>query len=397
MKTRTKVVTGIITIMLSCVLLFTTIMISNNTNNFNQVSANSRTIELSQSALDVQSVFDEFEDATLTREGSTVYFEGFKSLDSSAISEIDYISEVDIEELENCITKYNFSYNSETNIVTIAATIQLQDGTIEVEELRGVGFINENNEIDAVMNIEGESVLLSEMRDAGLIENCGWFSKLISSVVKAVVIVAVAAVVVTAAVAVSVATAGAASAALVAVGVGLSSTAITATSATVGLAAGLLFTSTIGKAAIQAGTAYAQSIGDDIEYVVDKATEKIKAFWVKGAEYIAKIVTTQIIKELPKNLYYLAAVNKDDSVSISVDPINYTLAVWATRFNQPIYTYYRSNAYNVASDAGDGLFPIYDPAHTLDENGNKKHGIFFDHFHTYKHMGHCFFDTPIIQ
>ena len=65
------------------------------------------------------------------------------------------------------------------------------------------------------MNIDGEGVLLSEMRDAGMIENCGWFSNLIKSVVK----IAVAAVVVAATAAVVVATAGAAAPALVAVGV----------------------------------------------------------------------------------------------------------------------------------------------------------------------------------
>ncbi|MDE5667785.1 MAG: serine protease [Clostridia bacterium] len=47
----------------------------NNANN-SQVSANSRTIELSQSAVDAQSVLNEFDDATLTQDGSTVYFEG---------------------------------------------------------------------------------------------------------------------------------------------------------------------------------------------------------------------------------------------------------------------------------------------------------------------------------
>ena len=70
--------------------------------NDSPVTANARTVELSSSAIDVQSVFDEFEDATLSQDGNTIYFEGFKSLDGSALSEIDYISDVEIEELEAC-------------------------------------------------------------------------------------------------------------------------------------------------------------------------------------------------------------------------------------------------------------------------------------------------------
>ena len=33
------------------------------------------------------------------------------------------------------------------------------------------------------MNIDGEGILLSEMRDAGMIQNCGWFSRLIKAII----------------------------------------------------------------------------------------------------------------------------------------------------------------------------------------------------------------------
>ena len=246
MKTRTKLLTGIIAILLSCVLLFTYVIFCNNTNN-GQVSANSRTIELSQSAVDAQSVLNEFDDATLTREGSTVYFEGYKPIDKNVLTEIDYISETDFEELENCTTKYNFSYNSETNIVTIAATATLADGTVEVDEITGVGFINDKDEIDAVMNIDGEGILLSEMRDAGMIQNCGWFASLIKKVAIAVAVVAT----VVAVAAVVVATAGAAAPALVATGVGIA----TAVSAGTAAAAATIATYAAITAAISAGVA----------------------------------------------------------------------------------------------------------------------------------------------
>ena len=228
MNTKTKVTMSIIAIVLSSVLLITFALLGNNTSTDNAIAANSRTIELSSSAIDVQSVFDEFENPTLTRDGDTIYFEGFKSLDGSALSEIDYISDSEIEELEACSVKYNFSYNSETNVVTLAAMAELPNGNIQVDEITGSGFLNENNEIDAVMNIDGEAILLSEMRDAGLIQNCGWFASLIKKVAVAVAVVAVAAV----AVAAIVVTAGTAAPALVAAGIGVSTTVVASTVAT---------------------------------------------------------------------------------------------------------------------------------------------------------------------
>ena len=77
-----------------------------------------------------------------------------------------------------------------------------------------MAFINDRNQIDAVLNIDGDSVLLSELQDAGLIENCGWFKKLWKKVVVAVV----ATVVVAAAVTAIVATAGAGLGACIAAG-----------------------------------------------------------------------------------------------------------------------------------------------------------------------------------
>ncbi len=276
-------------------LLFTCVVLSNNTNN-SQVSANSRTIELSQSAVDAQSVLNEFDDATLTREGSTVYFEGYKPIDKNVLTEIDYISETDFEELENCTTKYNFSYNSETNIVTIAATATLADGTVEVDEITGVGFINDKDEIDAVMNIDGEGILLSEMRDAGMIQNCGWFSRLIKAIVVAVVVVAVVAVVA----ATVVVTAGAAAPALVTAGIGVAgSTAVTAGSAAIGVAAGAIVATTVGQAAVQAGVQAGEALGDAAENVAYSA-------WTKVKEIASAIAAALAVPSITNKCYYIA-------------------------------------------------------------------------------------------
>ena len=80
--------------------------------------------------------------------------------------------------------------------MTISAELQNETNEIIVDEIYGMGFINADGNIDAVMNVEGESVLLSDMQNAGMIENCGWLSRLIKAAAVATVTSAVTAVVV---------------------------------------------------------------------------------------------------------------------------------------------------------------------------------------------------------
>ena len=154
-----------------------------------------RTIDATPNEIDYQSIFDEFEDAKLETEGTLTKFEGVKQISFDDFSQLDNLSESDIEECEKICVKYKFSYDSENNMVTLSAETKSGDEVIEVEEIQGLAFLNENGEIDALLEVDGEYILLSEMREAGLIQNCGWFSRLFKKIVIAVVaVVAVAAV-----------------------------------------------------------------------------------------------------------------------------------------------------------------------------------------------------------
>ena len=141
-----------------------------------------RTVNLSNGQLDCQSAFENFDSYELKTVGTTTTFTGYQTLDVSSLQEIDNLSETDIENISNCQVFYEFSYDVESNIVTIYAYMSNELGELEMDKISGVGFINENDEIDAVMNIDGEGILLSEMRNAGMIQNCGWLSKLIKKV-----------------------------------------------------------------------------------------------------------------------------------------------------------------------------------------------------------------------
>lgn len=352
------------------------------------------TIEISRQEIDYQSLLDEFDDGKLEQQGSLTTFEGYKSLNLADLEGIDLTSDSTLSENSEVNVKYNFSYDKETNIVTLSAELKDEFGEIQIDTLTGAAFINDYGEIDAVMNVDGEGILLSEMKDAGMIANCGWFSRLIKKIVKVVVVAVTIAVVAVATAAVVVATAGAAAPALVAAGVGVTTSATLGMTA--GVAAGTLFAATVGMSALKAGTAFAEKLGDGAERIIDNVSGKILSIIVKDVEYVTVVMTSTLIYELEKNSYHLTAVSNDGVVYISLTPIDRTLATWATRLNIPIYTYYSENAYQVAKDAGDGLLPYLDKAHIY-KNGKLQTGIFFDHWHTHNHVGHCFFGVPVIN
>ena len=381
----------IITIALALIMLVTPGMVE--VNGAGQV-LRTTTVEVERQTVDYQSILDEFEDGELETKGTLTTFTGYKTINVDEIGGYDYVNETNIDDLSGCRVYYKFSYDKETNIVTISAELEDEFGEIYIDTITGAAFINEYGEIDAVMNVDGEGILLSEMRNAELIANCGWFRNLIKRVAKVVVVAATVAVVVAATAAVVVATAGAAAPALVAAGVGITTS--TAVGAAAGVAAGGLFMATVGMSAIQAGTAVSEEIAEGAAQVVDKVSGKILSIVIEGTEYATKAVTSALIYELEKNSYHLAALSKDGVVYISITPIDRGLATWATRSDIPVYTYYSANAYQVAKDAGDGMSPVYEPAHRY-KDGVLQRGIFFDHWHTHYHKGHCLFGSPYIN
>ncbi len=224
----------------------------------NETQAVVRTYEVTNNSIDYQSILDEFENSKLETIDSLTTFEGYKTIDLSQLDGFDLVSDTDIEETQASV-KYNFSYDSETNIVTLSAELVDGLGEIQIDTITGAAFINEDGEIDAVMNVDGEGILLSEMQNAGMIENCGWFSRLIRKVVKVVVVAVTVAAVVATAAAVIVATAGSAAPALVAAGVGLVSSGVTTS-----VAAGAAIAAGATAAAITAGIGVGIAVGETI-------------------------------------------------------------------------------------------------------------------------------------
>jgi len=138
-----------------------------------------RTLALTERQLDLSSILDGFEDVSIVTEGGVCAFSGSKTFETE-------------DDTFPSTVKYNCSYDGENNIVTMSAVIYLPNGEIEENVIYGVGFTNEDGELDAVMNLgDGDIMTLSQMRDLGLIANVGWnFWKTLAVVFAVVAVVA---------------------------------------------------------------------------------------------------------------------------------------------------------------------------------------------------------------
>ena len=323
---KKKLFSLITTISLALILLVTPCLIKVSETS---QTVRTTTVEVKRQAVDYQSVLDEFEDAELETTGSLTTFVGYKSINLAELNGFDLVSETDVVENTEVSVKYNFSYDNETNIVTLSAELKDEFGEIQVDTLYGAAFINEYGEIDAVMNVDGEGILLSEMKDAGLIANCGWFSRLFKKVVTIVAVAAIAVVTVTAAVATAgaiVAAAAAAAPAVVAVSTG--TMAMSAAVSTIGSAAAAGFVAagstalvtSAAAAATIAGVAIAGSIAETIiEEINGSITinntytigeERKDDSTIDLVKNIAKIATIASLREMTRAYHIAFAVSQ---------------------------------------------------------------------------------------
>ncbi len=149
-----------------------------------------RTVKVDDASIDFESVFNSYEDAKLETKGTVTTFEGKRTLklsDLEGIEEED-LSELEVEELN---LQYRYSFDYVTDMVTITVISLETNETGEVVEnvvdvIEGKAFINEQGNIDAELDFDGDTILLSELQNLGVIDNCGWFKKLCKKVTTAV-------------------------------------------------------------------------------------------------------------------------------------------------------------------------------------------------------------------
>lgn len=174
MRAKTKIVTSIIALILSCVLLFAVVVINNNTNTTVNADAKVRTVELSNDYFDDQSIFDDFDEHELQTDESGFELVAKKSFDMSLFSEMDLVG---LDETEDSVTvRYEVQYIESEDGVLLTVTIEGNEEIPVVETIPGLLTYNVAGEPDVMFVVDGEYLWLSELNDAGLVDNVGLFS-----------------------------------------------------------------------------------------------------------------------------------------------------------------------------------------------------------------------------
>ncbi len=178
---------SIISLVLALLCIFACVFTS-YTNTKNSIDFTTRTIEVTRQELDFQSAFQGFENSKLETNENITTFEGERSFNLADFIEIDLVSEDIIDDNADMQVKvkYHYEYNSEENIIILTAKLIDVNGTEIIDQMVGVPYVNNEGNLDCVFDCDGELVLLSELQNADMIENCGWFKKLCKKVASAV-------------------------------------------------------------------------------------------------------------------------------------------------------------------------------------------------------------------
>jgi hypothetical protein len=152
-----------------------------------------RTVSLNEAEVDYQSFFNEFDNAELliNEENNSLKFSGSQQIDSSLFDEIDLVSLTGQE--SGPTIHYEFTYLADDNLFILSAIAESVENGEIIDNLIGVPFLTESGEIDICFNADGTIILLSELQSSGLLNNCGWLSSVLKTVVKVAAVVAIAA------------------------------------------------------------------------------------------------------------------------------------------------------------------------------------------------------------
>jgi hypothetical protein len=172
---RKKIVKSIlelcsILVALLCVCICNTNVRSNN------ATTEVRTIQLEDTQTNEVMYFNQFDNYNLDYYDGFVDFIGYDYIKLSELYDLDLVAENDTN--DEVLTKYSCVYDYDNGIVSLSVTIIDDNETSIIDTIYGIILMDENSNFDVAFDVDGEVLLLSELQDAGLIENCGFWSKL---------------------------------------------------------------------------------------------------------------------------------------------------------------------------------------------------------------------------
>ena len=195
MRTRTKVITSIIALVLSAVLL---LAVSNNANNglvVGKKNVLTRSMEVTI-APEYETYLSDFKEKSLEYNENEVAFNGVMEYNEQVLSTFDKVALAEDIDTEQRNIIYDCSFDMESMQFTFSAMLLDENqNVIELDEMVTDAFVTETGQLDAYIDIDGETYLLSDYVSTSAIDEClfGWLKALIKVVVVIVVVYVVVA------------------------------------------------------------------------------------------------------------------------------------------------------------------------------------------------------------
>ncbi len=252
-----------------------------------------RDIELTHKEIDYQSFFNELkgQEINLDRSKNTIEYKATKELDANLFNEVAFVNYAPNK--HKVEFDYQMKYDANENKFTLSISAKTDKGKV-IDNWEGTPFVKENKDIDIVFATDNGLVYLSDLEAKGLINNCGWFSRLFRKIAKVALILAVVATVV-AVVVVAAPVVASAIPALAGGVVALSGGVAASAMATSAVAAATVATTAFTVATTTALTA---NFIECISLSVDKISNKISNYnAVNKAKNISKNKIKEILKE----------------------------------------------------------------------------------------------------
>ncbi len=264
----------------------------------NQVQYNKpiiRDIELTHKEVDYQSFFNELKDQeiNLDRSKNTIEYKATKELDASLFNEVDFVNYAPNK--NKVEFDYKMKYDANENKFNLSISAKTDKGKV-IDNWEGTPFVKENKEIDIVFATDNRLVYLSDLEEKGLINNCGWFSRLFKKIAKVAIAVAVVATVVAIAVVAAPVVAAAIPAfagGAVALSGGIAAGAMAASAATASAVATTAFI-------IASTSLIAATLAEGIELTLSKISDEIKEHNKLHKTNLSELAISNILKKAMK-------------------------------------------------------------------------------------------------
>lgn len=161
-----------------CIIALFAVCLTNNNGGNNSIDAPVRDVELVENNVDYQKIISDFDDSKIIYKENekNISFVGHSIIKQSDFEDIDFVALTNNND-SNLIVAYNFEYLENINLFILKVEIENVDGGIILDSVEGVPCLNDKGEIDIVFDVDGEIVLLNDLVNNGILQQCGWFKK----------------------------------------------------------------------------------------------------------------------------------------------------------------------------------------------------------------------------